>query len=73
MPGINGSVYGIPGSGAGRVVKFNSVEKSKLTSDLISVMDASDGAMTENCVIPLDDSRGILKIDTNTDNVTELD
>ena len=34
------------------------------------------GAMTANGIIycpPTDDDRGILKIDTNTDNVTELD
>ena len=72
----NGSLYGIPFS-ARRVVKFNPIDKSMthIGPDLRSIRKWINGAMTDNGVIycpPCNPRRGILKIDTNTDNVTEL-
>ena len=82
----NGSVYGIP-SHARRVSKFNPVDKSitYIGPDLGNdEWKWRRGAITESGIIyciPVDSGRrriyssrhGILKIDTNTDNVTELD
>ena len=73
----NGSLYGIPG-GAG-VAKFNSLDKSiiEIGPDFVDGCKWSKGAMTDSGVIycpPCNIRHGsILKIDTNTDNVTELD
>ena len=80
MTAPNGSLYGIPHSSTSRVGKFNPIDKS-MTHIGPYLGDDSDtmwyqGAMTENGVIycpPGYDDRGILKIDTNTDTVTELD
>jgi hypothetical protein len=75
----NGSIYGIPNH-ARRVAKFNPLDKSIAEIGPDFGDDGwgkwCGGAMTDSGVIycPLSDSdRGILKIDTNTDNVTELD
>ena len=74
----NGSVYGIP-STACRVGKFNPIDKSmtEIGPDFGVFCSWYKGAMTDNGIIycpPLSSYfRGILKIDTNTDNVTELD
>ena len=73
----NGSIYGIPES-ARQVVKFNPVDKSitYIGPDFGGRSKWISGAITENGVIycaPWDEDRGILKIDTNTDTVTELD
>ena len=73
----NGYVYGIPLS-AHRVSKFNPVDKSitYIGSDLGHYDQWSRGAITDNGIIysaPNGYGRGILKIDTNTDNVTVLD
>ena len=73
-----GSIYGIP-SGAHRVAKFNPLDKP--IAHIGPDFGDEDGkwirgAMTENGVIycpPCDEHTGILKIDTNSDNVTELD
>ena len=74
----NGSLYGIPFA-ARRVAKFNPIDKS-MTHIGPDFGDAawkwSRGAITDSGIIycpPPADPRGILKIDTNTDNVTELD
>ena len=79
MAGISGSICGIPFS-ASRVVKFKHLDKSiaHIGPDFGDDTDKwSRGAMADSGVIiycsPLDGNRGILKIDTNTDNVTELD
>ena len=73
----NGFIYGIPDTG--RVAKFNPIDKSiaHIGPDFIGVngFKWTTGAMTDTGVIycpPSDEDRGILKIDTNTDNVTEL-
>ena len=72
----NDSVYGIPNR-AGRVAKFNPVDKSITHIGPEFGNNWSKwvhGAITESGIIycaPHDD-RGILKIDTNTDDVTEL-
>ena len=74
----NASIYGIPYN-AGRAVKFNPVDKS-MTEIGPNFGDGQakweGGAITDNGVIycpPSDGGRGVLKIDTNTDDVTELD
>ena len=74
----NGSIYGIPCL-ARRVVKFNPVDNSitHIGPDL-GDKDCKwiGGAITGSGIIycvPCSSERGILKIDTNTDNVTELD
>ena len=76
----NDSVYGTP-SRAGRVVKFNPIDKSMtdIGPDFVDGWNSYhwyEAAMADNGVIycpPCHFRRGILKIDTNTDNVTELD
>ena len=75
----NGSIYGIPSS-AGRVMKFDPVSKSiiYIGPDFgdAKYIKWKDGAITDSGIIycvPRSSDRGILKIDTNTDNVTELD
>ena len=73
----NGSLYGIPYS-ARRVAKLNPLDKSitEIGPDFGKYGKWERGAMTDSGVIycsPQDDDRGILKIETNTDNVTELD
>ena len=73
----NGSVYAIPAR-ARRVVKFNPVDKT--ITHIGPDFGGGErkwyrGAMTGSGVIycpPLNEERGILKIDTNTDTVTEL-
>ena len=78
MAAPNGSLYGIP-SRARRVAKFNPVDRSitEIGPDFGGVWCKwSIGAMTENGIIycpPCNRDRGILKIDTNTDTVTDLD
>ena len=74
----NASIYGIPYN-AGRAVKFNPVDKS-MTEIGPNFGDGQakweGGAITDNGVIycpPSDGGCGVLKIDTNTDDVTELD
>ena len=76
VPGINGSIYGIPNE-ADQVVKFNPVDKSitHIGPHFGDRCKWKRGAITASGVIycsPEGDHRGILKIDTNTDNVTEL-
>ena len=75
----NGFVYGIPAN-ARRVVKFNPVDKSM--TDIGPDFGTHGwkwwgGAITGSgiiyCSTPFNLNGGILKIDTNTDNVTELD
>ena len=79
----NGTVYGIP-CWAGRVSKFNPIDKSitEIGPDFGDDhdYDLQRGAITDSGVIycPLCDSRrhgsrGIVKIDTNTDTAIELD
>ena len=74
----NGSIYGIP-KRARQVVKFDPVDKSKthIGPDFGNGWKWHRGAMTPSGVMycpPFDSHRrGILKIDTNTDNVTEFD
>ena len=74
----NGSVYAIP-CWAGRVSKFNPVDKSvtEIGPDFGGGQGKwRQGAINDRGVIycvPYDSYRGILKIDTNTDTVTELD
>ena len=73
----NGSIYGIPFY-ASRIAKFNPVDKSitRIGPDFGDRYKWNRGAMAENGVIycaPKNFGRGILKIDTNTDDVTELD
>ena len=74
----NGSVYGIPHE-ARKVVKFNPVDESmtRIGPDLgDDDFKWSRGAITKNGIIycpPCFEDYGVLKIDTNTDNVTELD
>ena len=74
----NGYLYGIPLS-ARRVVKFNPVDYS-MTFIGPDFGDGwfkwYNGAINDSGIIycvPCNSRRGILKIDTNTDNVTELD
>ena len=73
----NRSIYGIP-SAAGRIVKFHLVSKSVtyIGPDFGTGYKWSNGAITDSgiiyCVPYCTHRRGILKIDTNTDNVTEL-
>ena len=72
----NGSLYGIPYN-ARRVVKFNPIDKSMthIGPDFRSICKWINGAMTDNGVIycpPCNPRRDILKINTNTDNVIEL-
>ena len=79
----NGSLYGIPYY-AGRVSKFNPLDKSttEIGPDFGDTLGKwISGAITSSGIIycppfdedPVDAGHGILKIDTNTDNVTELD
>ena len=76
--GRNGYLYGIPAF-ARRVGKFNPVDKSLtlIGPDLGRGCKWIEGAITDGGVIYCvpDHSRvnGILKIETNTDTVTELD
>ena len=75
LAATNGSVYGIPVN-ARRVAKFNPVDKSitHIGPDFGGKWKWSRGAITDSGVInclPYD-IRDILKIDTNTDNVTKL-
>jgi len=76
VAGNNGYLYGIPYS-ARRVIKFNPVDKSMtyIGPDFGNRVKWCNGAMTGNGVIYCVPCflRGILKIDTNTDTVTELD
>ena len=78
MSAQNGSVYGIPYR-ARRVVKFNPVDNSMtlIGPDFGDGHKWTRGAMTESGIIycpPYNSlTNGILKIDTNTDNVTVLD
>ena len=77
MQGVDGSLYGIP-CNARRVMKFNPIHKSvsHIGPDLGGGWKWRGGAMADNGVfycIPYFSNRGILKIDTNTDTVTELD
>ena len=78
----NGSVYGIPYT-ARRVGKFNPIDKSFTDiGPYFGNVDGYDewkwhaGAMSDNGIIYCPPQgffdRGILRIDTNTDNVTEL-
>ena len=77
LAAANGCIYGIPYS-ARRVLKFNPVDNS-----IINIGPNFDrgykwgrGAITGSGVIyclPCERRRGILKIDTNTDTVIELD
>ena len=74
----NGFLYGIPAH-ARRAIKFDPVDKSITPIGPDFGNDGYNwwrGTMAENGVIycpPEDDEHGILKIDTNTDDVTELD
>ena len=74
----NGSLYGIPNS-ARRVAKFNPIDKSmtEIGPDFGGGgWKWERGAITDSGIIysaSNDYPRGILKIDTNTDNATELD
>ena len=80
VPGKNGYLYFIPSS-ARQVAKFNPVNKSitYIGPDLgYDDMKWRNGAVTDSGVIYCppygsDSLCGILKIDTNTDTVTELD
>ena len=79
MPGVDGSIYGIPfAARRGPVIKFNFLDKSvtRIGPDL-GVGIWYRGATTDNgviyCLPSCCANRGILKIDTNTDTVTELD
>ena len=78
MAGTDGSIYGIPCS-ARKVIKFNPVDKSitHIGPDLGDEEKWWTGAMSGNgiiyCVPWTLNRRCILKIDTNTDTVTELD
>ena len=77
VAGKNGYLYCIP-SYACRVIKFNPVDKSMthIGPDFGDDMKWCAGTITDIGVIycvPCDKARGILKIDTNTDTVTELD
>ena len=76
----NGSLYGIPAF-ARRVAKFNPIDKSitEIGPDFGNEQGkwhqgAINGSGIIYCVpYGFDSHRGILKIDTNTDTVTELD
>ena len=77
MAAPNGSLYGIPCE-ARRVIKFNPIDKSmtEIGPTLGIGCKWIGGAITPSGIIycvPNNSRRGILKIDTNTDNVTELD
>ena len=86
--GNNGSLYGIPFYGhrdhwgyrdnPSRVTKFDPVDNSMtyIGPDFSAYSEWYRGTMTDDGVIcspPLNEECGILKIDTNTDTVTELD
>ena len=73
----NGCIYGIP-CHASQVIKFDP-DRNSMTFIRPDFGDYDEkwyrGAITDSGVIyglPLDEECGILKIDTNTDNVTEL-
>ena len=73
----NGSLYGIP-CAARQFVKFNPIDKSTthIGPDFGGGFKWLKGAMTNSGIIycaQFDRDIGILKIDTNTDNDTELD
>ena len=78
VAGFNGSIYGIPAC-AHRVVKSNLFGKSiaYIEPDFGRGYKWCKGAITDSGVIYKycvpNTGRGILKIDTNTDTVTELD
>ena len=79
VEGVNGFIYGIP-CNSRRVMKFYPMDKSfaYIGPDLGGGEWDTwvKGAMANNGVIyclPANSYRGILKINTNTDNVTELD
>ena len=85
MAAPNGSVYGIPYC-AGRVAKFNPVNKSmtRIRPDFGDDGDGDDydgdkwcrGAMSDTGIIycpPCFEDYGVLKIDTKTNTATELD
>ena len=72
----NGSLYGIPHR-ARRVAKFNPIDKSMthIGPEFGGGGKWVKGAMTDSGIIyclPREIRHGILKIDTNTDDVTEL-
>ena len=77
VAGKNGFIYGIPFR-ASQVAKFNPVDKSMIHIGPDfgeDILKWRGGAITNNGIIycvPYEGDRGILKIDTNTDNVTEL-
>jgi len=77
MAAPNGSLYGIPRI-ARRVIKFNPIDKSmtEIGPDFGFGHKWIECAITPSGVIycvPNNSRRGILKIDTNTDNTTVLD
>ena len=82
VAGVNGSIYGIPFR-ARRVAKLNPLDKSiaEIGPAFGEGIKWHGGAMTDSGVIycppydnvPYSEHYGILKIDTNTDNVTDLD
>ena len=78
MAANNGSLYGIPGE-ARQVIKFNPVDKSitDIGPDFGEGLKWSRGTISSQSGFiycpPVDFDHGILKIDTNTDTVTELD
>ena len=78
VQGANGSIYGIPYYDR-QVIKFNPVDESiiYIGPDFgDQSWKWSKGAMDDKGIIycpPMRSNRGILKIDTNTDTVTELD
>ena len=76
VAGVDGSIYGIPLS-ARRVVKFNPIDKciTHIGPDFEPFKKWTRGAITDSGIIyctPFTSNHGILKIDTNTDTVTEL-
>ena len=79
VPGKNGYLYCIPCCiGTGRVSKFNPIDKSftAIGPDFGDRLKWYIGAITDNGIIYCASKRrrrGILKIDTNTNTVTELD
>ena len=78
VAGKNGFIYGIP-FWARRVIKFDAVVKSTthIGPDFGIRCKWSRGTMTDSgiiyCIPCYNSDHGILKIDTNTDTVTELD
>lgn len=77
VTGVNSSIYGNP-NGAHRVEKFNLLDKSitHIGPDFDDGVKWCRAAMADNGIIYCASKRrrrGILKIDTNTNTVTELD